>query len=107
MNRIFEKIKLQIIFFIARRVRNCKNLTPLFSESLDRKLSVREKIELKLHLFTCESCVRYVHQIKFLREALQNHAGQIDDQSLLEKRLSPAAKERIKKTLRSHNTSAT
>lgn len=101
MKRIFEKIKLQIIFFIARRVRDCKNITPLFSESLDRKLSLKKKIEMKLHLFTCQACVRYVHQIKFLREAVQKQAEQIDNETSSEKKLSDSAKERMIDALRS------
>jgi hypothetical protein len=101
MKRILEKIKLQIIFFIARRVRDCKNITPLISESLDRKISLKEKIELKLHFFTCEACVRYLSQIKFLREAIQKQGEQIGDESSSEKKLSDSAKERLKNALRS------
>lgn len=100
MKNVFEKIKLQIIFFLARRVRNCKNLAPLYSESIDRKLSLKTRIELKIHLFTCEACVRYLQQIKFLREAMQKHAESFESEALPEKKLSSDAKERIKKAIR-------
>lgn len=101
MRTIFEKIKLQIIFFIARRVRDCKNITPLFSKSLDKKLPLWTRFELKLHLFTCQACVRYIQQIKFLRETLQKHAEQIDEEILSDRKLSDAAKEKLKKALQS------
>ncbi len=102
MKSIFEKIKLKLIYFIARRLRNCKNLTPLYSQSLDRKLPLRTRLELKLHLFTCEACVRYFSQIKFLREAMQKQAESFTDESFTPKeKLTDEAKKRIKKAVRS------
>jgi hypothetical protein len=41
------------------------------SESLDRPLGVREQLQLRLHLLVCAWCARYLKQIKFLRQLLQ------------------------------------
>jgi hypothetical protein len=42
-------------------------MVPLMSESLDRQLSIRERLRLRLHLLVCVWCVRYLQQIKLLR----------------------------------------
>lgn len=41
------------------------------SESLERRLSMREWLGLRLHLLVCAWCARYLTQIKFLRWALR------------------------------------
>ena len=54
-------------------------MTPLISESLDRKLRLTERIKLKLHLLVCAWCVQYMLQIKLIRSALRlqekDHSG--------------------------------
>lgn len=97
---LFEKIKWKFIFWLARRLPDCKTITPTLGESLDRKLSLREKIQMRLHLFTCDACARYLKQIEFLREAVQAQNEKLieEDSSV---NLSLAAKERLKNALKS------
>lgn len=95
-----ERLKWQLIFFLARRLPDCKTLTPTLGEMNDRGLNLREKLVVRLHLFTCEACRRYVEQVKFLHAALLEREGLIEsavDSS--DAALSSAAKERIRKAL--------
>ena len=46
---------------------SCKDVAQLASESLDRSLSLREWLSLRLHILRCDMCSRYVDQLKFLR----------------------------------------
>ncbi len=48
---------------------NCREVTQLASESLDRKLSLKERIGLRFHLMMCKLCTRYVRQLKFMHQA--------------------------------------
>ncbi len=56
---------------------NCREVTQLASESLDRKLTWKEHIGLWFHLMMCKLCTRYVRQLKFMhyasRAADENH----------------------------------
>jgi hypothetical protein len=47
-------------------------MVPLMSESMDRRLSLREWLQLRLHLAVCAWCARYLKQIKFLRTLLRD-----------------------------------
>lgn len=67
---LFEKLKWRVIFFMARRLPDCKTITPTLGEMNDRRLSFREKVTVRLHLFTCEACRRYTEQVKFLHDIL-------------------------------------
>ena len=76
----------------------CKEIVKIISASLDRKLTLRERLILKLHLMACEPCVRYLDQ----SQLLSNAAHQLDDElksDLYEGRLSEEARQRIKNIL--------
>jgi len=76
---------------------SCKEATRLQSEAMDRKLSLFERLGLRLHLCLCKWCRRYGAQLKFLRSA----AHQCEEHASAEvpQRLSPEARERIKQKL--------
>lgn len=48
-------------------------MVSLMSESMERPLELREKLQLKLHLIVCTWCARYLKQIKFLRQVLREN----------------------------------
>lgn len=99
---VLGKLKWQVISFLVRRLPDCKSLTPTLSESIDRKLSHRERVVVRLHLFTCEACKLYLEQVNFLREAIRKHEEMLENAiENSSATLSSEAKERIKKALSS------
>lgn len=58
---------------------NCKEVTRLVSESLDRKLPIHQRTGIRLHLFMCEFCTRYQQQLMFLRKILRSSAMYDED----------------------------
>jgi hypothetical protein len=95
-----EKLRWQLIFFLARRLPDCKTITPTLGEMNDRVLSLRERVVVKLHLFTCEACRRYTEQIKFLHEAFLERERLIDAVAeTSDAELRSDAKDRIRKAL--------
>jgi hypothetical protein len=95
---ITGKLKWQLILFLARRLPDCKTITPTLSESIDRKLSLKERIIVRLHLFTCEACVRYLDQIRLLHDLIHRYQPEKVISSLNE-----TARERMKAALTSTN----
>ncbi len=57
----------------------CKQATQLASAALDRKLSVAEQIQLRLHLAICSGCRNFSRQINLLRQISQRRAEHNDD----------------------------
>lgn len=76
----------------------CKQTSQLVSEGLDRKLRLRERIRLRLHLWMCQRCRRFERQLRFLRRVLRS--GAREGAFPVEKRLPPGAAERIRRALR-------
>jgi hypothetical protein len=51
---------------------SCKDASLLMSQALDRRLSLPERISLRLHLVLCEGCRRFERQMLFLRAACKD-----------------------------------
>lgn len=93
-----QKLKWQLIIFLARRLPPCSLIVPLISEARERSLTVREKITLKLHLFTCEACRRYVEQIERMSEMVKPKTAEMTAVEPAD-RFSDEARSRIKAAL--------
>jgi hypothetical protein len=76
---------------------SCKEASLLASQSLDRRLRLSERVTLRLHLFVCEACTRFRHQIEFLRIAVRGDTDKWDNDHL--DGLSNEARARIRQTL--------
>ncbi len=71
---------------------SCKDVCFMVSESLDRTLSLRERVSVKIHLLMCKACRQMARQMTLLR----NVSRQLEPK----KNLSKEAGERILKQLR-------
>lgn len=71
----------------------CKQASQLISQSLDRPLSLADRIKLRFHLFICDACTRFNQQLKQLRTAMQKLRGNIENDSTIQ--LPLEAKTRI------------
>lgn len=58
------------IKFIAAITPDCDEIARLSSESLDRPLTLRERIGIKLHHSICFLCVRYRDQLHSIHNSL-------------------------------------
>ena len=75
----------------------CKTATRFQSEALDRKLPLRQRFGLRVHLLLCKWCRRYGKQIAFLCDAAHEHPDKMAEP--VPQRLSDEARERIKRRL--------
>ncbi len=52
---------------------NCKQASELLSQALDKNLSLREKISLRLHLLICHGCSNFSKHMQVLRQACRGY----------------------------------
>ena len=86
-------------YFLLRRLPACKQMTVLMSESLERRLTLRERVTLRLHLWVCIWCVWYLEQLQLLRAALRGRAERAEAEDAADMRLTLEARERLKRAL--------
>lgn len=53
---------------------SCKEANVLMSQELDRNLSWKERLGLKLHVSMCDGCSNFRKQMTFLRKACKKAA---------------------------------
>jgi hypothetical protein len=94
------KLKDKMSRWLARRLPACKEVTRMASEAMERKLPLRQRLEMKLHLLICTLCRRYVKQLQFMHDAVQQHAAQIENGEAPPAVLSHGARERMKQRLK-------
>ncbi len=83
---------------------SCKEVSELVSESLDRRLTLRQKLNLWMHLAMCKLCTRFRKDIVYLdsqtRTLIHEAPGVMMDPKV---ELSSEAKTRIARKLTERN----
>jgi hypothetical protein len=94
------KLKDKLIRWLALRLPTCKEVTRMASDTMERKLPLRQRLDMKLHLLICTMCMRYVKQLQFMHDAIQQHAAQIETGATSPLTLPDDARERMKQRLK-------
>ena len=51
----------------------CKEVSRLLSQGEERRLTLLERVKLRLHLSVCDACSRFAAQLGFMRKAMQRY----------------------------------
>lgn len=54
---------------------NCKEVTKLCSQEMERSLLLQERVSLRMHLMMCSGCASFRHQMQTLHMAMQHYAS--------------------------------
>ena len=77
---------------------NCREVSRILSESLDRKLRLDHRIGLRMHLLMCRLCSESRRQMLLIRRMMRLHAEH-PEKTESPAPLSAAARTRIKRAL--------
>jgi hypothetical protein len=97
--RMLKRLKSKLFAWILRRFMCCEKAAWLVSQSLDRRLSVRERTTLALHMKLCSHCAQFREQVEMLRKVLRMRDDVEGPDADLSVSLSQEARARIKKVL--------
>jgi hypothetical protein len=100
---MLKDLKTRLKRWLSMKTEDCKSVSPLFSYAFDRKLNWREKLRVRLHLYTCGACLNYISNLKFMHEVFHAQEERFENDKL-HTTLSPEAKERIKEKLRTQSS---
>lgn len=97
---LYQRTMHAVRFFLLRRLPTCKQTVATISESLERPLTLRERITLKLHLWICVWCAWYLEHLHILREAVALRSAKVvEGEPKSGPTLSTEARERINRAL--------
>ena len=95
-----SRVKLEATFWLGRRLPTCEEVLPVLSQSLERKLTLRERVTLRLHFLICVYCIRYLKQLRLMRASIRARSEQIEaDDSAPAPALTEDARDRLKRAL--------
>ena len=60
------------------RIPNCRETSALLSQTQDRKLTLFERVGLRLHLVVCNGCRQFERQLAFMRSAVKRYLDRDD-----------------------------
>ncbi len=89
--------------WLAIKTEECKTVAPLFSFAFDRKLSLIERLRVRIHLYTCGACLNYISNLKFMHEVFHAQEENFENEKI-HTSLTPEAKARIKEKLKAQNS---
>ena len=78
-------------------MKNCKEISKLVSESMERKLKFSERMELFLHLAMCRLCRFFRDNLRAIQTATKTLGNEFREPPAV---LSSSAKKRITKALK-------
>ena len=98
--KLYDKLKHSIRYWLLRRLPTCQQTVEKISQSMERSLSLQERINLKLHLWICAWCQWYLEHLQLMRDAVRLQKNENDEAEISPTtRLSDEARERIRRSL--------
>ncbi len=95
----YEKKKHDVRFWLLRRLPPCKETVHVISQSMERSLSLRERVLLKLHVWVCMWCQWYMEHLQLLRDSLRVKGERTSEEQFPAASLSEEARARIKEKI--------
>jgi hypothetical protein len=77
---------------------DCKHASQMVSKSMDQQLSIRQRINLQIHLIICDACTKFSQQLKLLRKSVAQLAANIENDKTIT--LSEEARHRIAQAIK-------
>ncbi len=101
MNIVLKHLMNFIMRGMNKLTSTCDVITQKISESMDHKISLRNRLKIRLHVMFCKLCRRYQRQLMTMHTLFELHLQQ-EEESILPKgpTLTSEARERIKQNLR-------
>lgn len=101
--KAYDKLKHAIRYWLLRKLPTCQQTVEKISQSMERKLTLRERIDLKLHLWICAWCQWYLEHLQIIREAARAKGAESPDLESMSPPISAEARERIRRKLAGDN----
>lgn len=79
---------------------NCKQISELASRALDEKLTLRQRMSLRMHLLLCSMCRGFARNLRRIQDACSQERSRLsDDSANAETSISPEARDRLRKNI--------
>jgi hypothetical protein len=96
--KFYEKLKHSVRFWLLRTLPTCQQTVETISQSMERSLTLSERIKLRLHFWICVWCQWYMEHLRLIRDASRAQNAEAPER-MAGATLSDDARERIRRRL--------
>jgi hypothetical protein len=82
MSKLMNIFSKPMMAVMSKLTPSCEVVSQRVSKSMDGKLTLKEKIGVKIHLLGCELCERYRQQLVVIQKMLQNYSTQMENKDI-------------------------
>jgi hypothetical protein len=101
MEIISKKLSQIMMWVIEKMTPSCEIISKKISRSIDEKLSLMDRLEIKIHILGCILCERYRDQLLAMHRMVGEYSKKIEEETPDQtKGLSEEATQRIKLALK-------
>jgi len=101
MSKMSTKMNDTMMRVMEKLTPTCQVVAERISDSMERKLTMRERIGVKVHLLGCDLCERYKRQMLSLQELLKQYSLSLEkEENLPDVKLDINAREKISQALK-------
>jgi hypothetical protein len=97
--KLFSSIKAKFVVWVWNHTPTCAEMSRLTSRALERPLTLKARIQMRLHFVICAWCRRYFEQINFLHQSAPRLGLELGE--LPGRGMSAEAKRRITQRIKS------
>ena len=98
----YDKLKHSIRFWLLRQLPTCQQTVAKLSESMEHRLTLSDRVRIKIHLWICAWCQWYFEHLQVIRTAARAKGAESPDLAP-RSTLSDEARERIRRKLAGGN----
>jgi len=102
MLKLFNIIIKLLMPVMSRMTPACEIISQKISESMDHKISLSDRMRIRIHLLGCKLCRRYEKQLITMQKMMEKRANEINELPDGPK-LSSDAKQRMKQNIKQKN----
>lgn len=100
--KLYDKLKHTVRYWLLRNLPACQQTVETLSQSMDRPLTLNERLKVKLHLWICVWCQWYLEHLHIIRNTARAKA-ETAPEAMTTSSLPNEARERIRRRLSNPN----
>ena len=100
--KLYDNLKHAVRYWLLRSLPTCQQTVETISQSMERPLTLKERINLKLHLWICVWCQWYMEHLQLIRDSSRARADEVPE-VISNATLSNYARERIRRRITNQN----
>lgn len=100
--KLYDNLKHAVRFWLLRTLPTCQQTVETISQSMERRLTLRENLKLKVHFWICVWCQWYMEHLQLIRVTSRAQAEEAPE-VMTSATLSNEARERMRRRLTNQN----